>query len=69
MLTYTLIVMMSAINYSAEYRAGGALTSYTVPGFTTEQACKNAKAAVLDNSIGGGSITVRMKAVCVASDL
>ena len=69
MLSFTLIVMLSAVNDATGYRSSGTLDSYTVPGFTTEQACVNAANKVQDARIGSEYLSVRIKTICVANDI
>ncbi len=68
MVTWTLIVMISA-GYDFQ-KSPTALTSYIVPGFTTQQACNNAGNKVLDNRLPSYDWNqIRTKAICVVSDV
>jgi hypothetical protein len=65
---YTLII--TVVLYGFDYRSAGSPTITSVSGFSTEQACNNAKAKVLSDTIPNGSYqTTVTKAVCIAMDV
>lgn len=65
---YTLIITIAI--YGFDYRSAGSPAITSVSGFTTEQACLNAKAKVMADTIPNGNYQTSVtKAVCVSKDI
>lgn len=65
---YTLIITVAL--YGFNYQSAGSPSVTSVSGFSTEQACNNAKAKVMADAIPNGNYqTAPTKAVCVKMDV
>lgn len=63
---YTLIIVAALY---PDYKVGGGVSVHSVPGFSTEQACKNAAYKVALPNGKASNVDPALKVICVAMDV